>query len=417
MQRRLRVLWLSHFVPFPPKGGCFQRSFNLLAGAAQHHEVHLLALRAKPPEHPEAADDHARRALLEHCASVDIVDLSSWRRSTNLVKLAAQALLLRQPVTVTLYRSAAVHEMITDRLESAPFDLVHFDSISLAEYFASTAGVPTVMTHHGAEAHMMRRRIANEPSLLRKFFFALEWRALDRVERTVCPETGCNVVVSTLDRDILAQTSGAAKYVVVENGVDVDYFQPLPIIDSPTLIFAGRLDQYANRDAILHFLDTTWPLVLAQHPQATIRLIGSNPPPRLQQLAAADARIRLLGYVDDVRPHFADCAVAICPIRDGGGTRIKILDAMAQAKPLVSTTIGCEGLDVVPERDLLIADDPVAFASQIDRLFTTPDLRARLGANGRTLVESRYAWSIVVEHLLDVYDAAAASSRRTSCPA
>ena len=216
---------------------------------------------------------------------------------------------------------------------------------------------------------MIRRRIRNEPSLLRKAFFGIEWLTLRRSERRTCPRVGINVVMSDLDLGIMHGDIPTARFAVVENGVDIDFFAANPPAGGRALIFAGRLDQYSNRDAILHFMAETWPRVTTAHPDATITIIGSNPPEALVARAAADPRITVTGFVDDVRPYFTAATVAICPIRDGGGTRIKILDALAQARPIVSTSIGCEGIDVVPDRDVLIGDDPETFARQIGRLF------------------------------------------------
>lgn len=403
--RRLRVLWVSHFVPYPPKGGCFQRSFNLLAGVGRAHEVHLLAIRPKPPASAEATLPHARTALGRHCASVTIVDLS------NPALLACRAgfgLTTGLPISVTLFRSREARAAMQRLLSSVPFDVVHFDSISLAEYVDLAGGVPTVMTHHGAESHMMRRRLPHESSVWRKAVFRAEWRALERAERATCPRVDCNVVVSALDREIMSGLAPDGRYVVVENGVALDYFRPLPDVARPSIVFAGRLDQYSNRDGVLHFMETTWPLVVARYPQATIRLIGSNPPARLRALAMADSRVEVPGFVDDVRPYFADAAVAICPVRDGGGTRIKILDALAQSKPIVSTSIGIEGLALEPDRHLLIGDDPETFARQLGRIFDDVPLRRALARDGRAQVEARYSWPALIQRLVGEYGALAA---------
>jgi glycosyltransferase involved in cell wall biosynthesis len=268
---------------------------------------------------------------------------------------------------------------------------------------------PTLMTHHGAESFMIRRRIGNEPSLARKGFFAAEWLALRRAERQACPRVGVNVVMSELDGRIM-DAIAPASYRVVENGVDVSFFQMLPLMDGQSLVFAGRLDQYSNRDAILHFMDAAWPLVTARHPEARITIVGSNPPERLRHLAAADPRVEVTGFVDDVRPYFARATAAICPIRDGGGTRIKVLDALAQGKPLIATSIGCEGLEVVPDRDVLIGDTPEAFAAQIGRVFDDAALRASLARHGRHLIEQVYAWEIPGGKLTALYEGLARAS-------
>jgi glycosyltransferase involved in cell wall biosynthesis len=379
----MRILWLSHFVPYPPKGGCFQRSYNLLARVGAAHEVHLVAMLPKRGTHPEAETATAREELAKCCASVDIVDISGATSGAGLVRAGLAAVASLAPLTVTIFESSEVRRLVQRLVATHPFDVIHLDTISLAQFVRDTGGVPTVMTHHGAESFMIKRRIAREPSALRKAVFAAEWWALQRYERRWCPRVAANVVMSTLDRDIMAAIAPEASYAVVPNGVDVDYFAPVPASPSRRVVFAGRLDQYSNRDAMLHFMQETWPRLRASHPDVAIDIIGSNPPAALSELAARDPLVRVRGFVPDVRPFFRD--------------------ALAQAVPLVSTTIGAEGIDVVHERDLLIADTPEQFAAAIGRLFDDRALAARLAANGRALVERRYSWDSLAAALVDTY--------------
>jgi glycosyltransferase involved in cell wall biosynthesis len=388
LMTRLRILWLCHFVPFPPKGGNRQRTYNLIAQVGRRHDVDLILLRPKPATEQDA-DEVVREAFLRHCRRVTLIDLSAATRPAALAWLALRSTLTAQSVTVTLFRSATARRLLRAALPEV--DVVHLDSISLADYIDDTAPKPTMMTHHGAESFMIRRRIHREPSLLRKAFFAIEWLTLRRAERRALPRVALNIACSELDCRLMGADT-PARYAVVDNGVDIGYFQPLPVLGGRSLLFAGRLDQYSNRDAILHFVDATWPLVIARYPDARLTIVGSNPPDRLRQLAAADARVTVTGFVDDVRSYFAEATAAICPIRDGGGTRIKVLDALAQGKPLVSTSIGAEGLELVPERDLLIGDTPEAFARQIGRVFDDDALRASLARQARAIVEQRYSW-------------------------
>jgi glycosyltransferase involved in cell wall biosynthesis len=396
---RLRILWLSHFVPYPPKGGCFQRSYNLIAQTGRRHDVDLIAMRPKAAD--PGADAVAREALLRHCRSVTLLDISAATRPAARARRAIASAATGRALTVSLFDSPEMHRLV--RAAAPTADVVHLDSISLADYLDDAAGRPTLMTHHGAESFMIRRRIANEPSLLRKAFFGLEWLTLQRAERRACPRVDLNVVMSPLDGELM-QAIAPARYEVVENGVDVDFFAPLPAVGGCSIVFAGRLDQYSNRDAILHFMDAAWPRIVERHPETRITIIGNNPPERLRALAAQNPRIEVTGFVDDVRPYFARATVAICPIRDGGGTRIKVLDALAQGKPLVATTIGCEGLEVTPERDVLIGDTPEAFAAQVGRVFDDDELRDSLAREGRRTIERVYGWDHLGGKLSALYE-------------
>ena len=408
---RLRILWVSHFVPYPPKGGCFQRSYNLIRRVGARHDLHLVALRHKQATHPEAEVARARDELSSICRSVDIVDLADRTQPVNLAMRGLLGLLAADPLTVSVVRSDDVRERIRRLTAQHRFDVAHLDTIGLAEYLPDVAGIPSVMTHHGAEAFMIRRRIPREPNAVKKLFFLAEWFLLDRYERRMCPAVDANVTMSVLDQQILQKAAPDAEFAVVGNGVDVDLFTPVTPSESPAIIFAGRLDQYSNREGILYFLREAWPLIRREFPGALTHVIGMNAPRSLQDLAAADPQIKLHGFVPDVRPYFRAATVALCPVRDGGGTRIKILDALAMGMPIVSTTIGAEGIDVTPEQDILIADTPQAYSRQVARVFRDPELRARLGANARRLAVERYSWDVLSDQLDAVYRQAVARRR------
>jgi polysaccharide biosynthesis protein PslH len=414
---RLKILWLNHFVPYPPKGGCFQRNYNLITRVAAAHDVHLVAMRHKAATHPDAETRAAREELERHCASVHIVDIAEATEPLRLAARGLGSLLTAAPLTVTIFRSSEMTALVQRLTREQTFDLTHFDTISLAQYLSLAPPGPTTMTHHGAESFMIRRRITRERSPIRKLFFLAEWLTLRRYERRECPKFDSNLVMSSLDGDILREIAPNAHFTVVPNGVDVSFFQPAPEGPRPgerALVFAGRLDQYSNRDAILHFVQAVWPRVRAAHPDVVMHIMGNNPPSELKDAAAADDRLRVHGFVPDVRPYFRQSTIAVCPIRDGGGTRIKILDALAQGMPIVSTTIGCEGIDVVDGRDVLLADTPEAFAAQITRILDDDGLRQSLARSARRLAEEVYSWDGIADRLSAQYVELVSARRRAA---
>jgi glycosyltransferase involved in cell wall biosynthesis len=413
---RLRVLFLSGFVPYPPKGGCFQRNYNLIKRLGALNDVHLIALRHKGATHPREEMARSRDELLKHCLTVDVVDIADRTRRSRLMWQGVVGLLTGDPLSVALYRSDEVRQHIRRLIGQHKFDVAHLDTIGLAEYLPDVGSIPSIMTHHGAESFMIRRRIRHERNPLIKAFFIAEWLRLRRYERRKCPAVAMNVAMSELDQAILQGDAPGSRFCVVGNGVDVDVFTPGEPATAPAIIFAGRLDQYSNRVGILHFLRETWPLVREAHPTAVIHVIGMNPAQELSDIAARDEHVKLHGFVPDVRPYFRSATVAICPVRDGGGTRIKILDALAMGIPMVSTTIGAEGLAVTPEHDVLIADSPEQWASQIGRVFQDTQLRSRLSTNGRKMVVSRYSWDALAERLDAAYRALLAPSQLATDP-
>lgn len=406
-----RILWLSHFVPFPPKGGCFQRSYNLLKHVGARHDVHLLAFKHKAGTHPDEETRDARAELLKYCSTVDVIDISSTTSGLPAISRAASSVVRGQPLTVSLFDTVEMHRRVHEIVSRIKFDVVHFDTISLAPYLQDLGDTSTIMTHHGAESVMIARRMAHEPNPLKRAFFGVEAKLLRRYEAEYCHRFDMNVVMTDLDQQSMQEIDPRATFEIVENGVDVQFFAPTPACSRSVIIFAGRLDQYSNRDGILNFMETTWPLVKASHPAAEIQIIGANPPERLRELAASDPAVNVPGFVDDVRPYFARSAVAICPLRDGGGMRIKILDALAMGKPIVSTTIGCEGIKIVDGQDLLLADTPKDFAAAIGRVFDDAALRESLARKGRAVAERVYSWDSLAGKLLGLYERIVASRR------
>jgi glycosyltransferase involved in cell wall biosynthesis len=405
----MKVLWLSHFVPYPPKGGCFQRSYNLIARVGARHEIHLIALRHKSSIHPDDETRETRQELLKHCKSVYIIDIfRTWHR-LGLPLMALLGLFTGKPFSVAVYRSSIVRTYIRTLRQAVLPDVVHFDTIGLAQYLDEVKELPAVMTHHGAESHMIWRRIPNEPSFLKKAFYVYEWLALRAYERRMCPRFFSNVVMSEDDGVLLAGAAPEARFTPVENGVDTSYFMPGPLATGRRLVFAGRLDQYANRHGILQFMEEAWPALAARYPDISIDIIGSNPPQKLIRMASAQVRVH--GFVPDVRPFFRDAAVAVCPLWDGGGTRLKVLDALAQGTPLVATNIACEGLAVVHERDALLADSAADLVSAVSRLLDDAALRQRLSISGRALVERVYSWQCIAPKLSDIYHRAICSAK------
>ena len=192
--------------------------------------------------------------------------------------------------------------------------------------------------------------------------------------------------------------------VVIPNAADVDYYQPRPMDPPPdgrTVVYFGLLSTVPNIDAVLYFVQEIWPRIANAHPEARCKIIGGWPPQSL--LSLAGPRVELTGFVPDLRPHLAAAAAVVVPLRLGGGTRLKIVEAMAMGKAIVSTTLGAEGIEAVPGRDILIEDQPVAFADAVNRLLAEPSVAARIGQSARRVAVERYAWSAAAEALGGFY--------------
>jgi len=402
--RRLSVVLGFGFVPYPPIGGAFQRGYHLLKRVAARHDIHLIAVRHKRQVHPGITVDDARSALLPLVRSLTIVDIARRTAMPYLQLNAVASLFRREPLTATLYDDPAIRETIARAVAERRPDVLHFESISLAGYVDLAGSARTVLSHQGAESVMMERRLAFEKNPLARGFYRHEARKLAAYEREMCSRFDANLVVSRSDGEALRQVGAVREFDVVANGVDVADVKPVQRRPgSRTLIFAGRLDQYANRDAIVHFVRTTWPLVRAAAPDARLLVVGANPTTDVLALQSVDSGVEVTGFVKEIRPYFEQAAAVVIPLRDGGGTRVKVLDALAMGMPIVSTPLGIDGLDLEPGNDVLVADTPQEFASRIWQLLEDPALCDRLAARARRSAEERFDWEGIAERLSDVY--------------
>jgi glycosyltransferase involved in cell wall biosynthesis len=294
------------------------------------------------------------------------------------------------------------------------FDILHVDTIGLCQFIPGVRAVPTVLTHHNIESQLMSRRAQVETRPLMKRFLARESAKLEAYEREHSPRCDINVTMSATDAQLLAKLAPGARIALVPNGVDTAYFTPDNSDESPGLIYTGGMNMFANADAVLYFLAEIWPMIRAANPEVRFFAVGQDPPRALRDIADADPRVIVTGYVDDIRPYVRKASVYVVPLRVGGGTRLKVLDAMAMGKAIVSTSIGCEGIDVVDGRHIVIADEPAVFAERTVELLADGKRRNELSRAARSRVESLYAWPAMAQQLLDAYQAATTGSAATS---
>jgi glycosyltransferase involved in cell wall biosynthesis len=296
---------------------------------------------------------------------------------------------------------------------SIDFDVVHFDTLSLAPYRAIFAHAARSLDHHNIESDMMLRRARIEKHPLKRLYFWQEGLRLQRYENRVCPHFDLNITCSNLDTRRLEHVAPDVAVAEVPNGVDTEYFRPNGDIEHPRgLVFAGNMSWYPNAAAMLFFADRVWPALKAKLPGVTMDVIGGSPPPRLSALAGRDEDFRVHGFVPDVRPYIGRAAVYVCPIMDGGGTKLKILDALAMGKAIVAHPIACEGIEVQDGRNVIFAREPDEFAEGIVTLLESPELRGRLSLNARALAESSYSYSFIGRRLVSAIERCHVSRNR-----
>jgi glycosyltransferase involved in cell wall biosynthesis len=401
----MQVLWLSHVVPYPPKAGVLLRAYHLLKGVAARHDVHLVAFIQRPllaTFYPDldAGLAECRAELSRFCQSISLLPIEQAERPLGKIRTAAESLFRGSGYTATWLDGPRAAATIERMARKRRYDVAHFDHISLASYRNRLASVPATLGHHNAEAHMMIRRAALDPNYGRRLYFRQEGVRLGRYEGRVADWFRLHVTCSELDSDRLRATMPAARFLAVPNGVDPDYFAPAGLEQRPdSVVFVGTMSWYPNVDAVTFFLREVWPLLRARVPTVTFDIVGADAPVELRELAARSPGVTLHGFVPEIRPIIERAALYVCPIRDGGGTKLKILDALAMSKCVLAHPVACEGISVSPGVDVVFAQSADEFASQAAALLASPERRRAIGAAARQLATSKYNFAALADRL------------------
>lgn len=406
---RPRLLWLSHVLPHPPQGGVLQRSFHLIRAASRAYDVDLVTFRQRA-FHPDAAAVAASVAALGELVHVRrVFDLPADGGALARRWLEASSVVTREPYTVRWNRSRALAAFLPTLAREARYDVVHFDTIGMLAHRGAFPSAAWVLNHHNVESHMLARRADAARGLAGAY---LRWEALRlaRYEREPGGRADLHVVVSELDAARLREEVPGAAVQVVENPVDVSYFRPSGALEEEpgAVVFAGRIDAYTNAAAVRWMRDEIWPRLRRGGVAKALWIVGRNPPADIVAWGRNDPSVSVTGYVDDVRPWLERAQAYLCPITDGGGTRLKLLDAMAMQRAIVSHPMALEGLDVKAGEHALVAADVEGLAREVERVLGDAGLRERLGRAARERAEALYSTEAVERHLLDAYERARA---------
>jgi glycosyltransferase involved in cell wall biosynthesis len=377
----MRILFISETVPFPLDSGGRIKTFHTLRMLASAHEVRLHAFIRDEAQ-------RAHRAALEAVGvptTLHLVSRSMAREAWFAVRSLAGA-----PYSVGRHYDRAVFAAIAAEAGRWRPDLVYCDHLSMAEY-AIRLGVPIVYDAHNVEYAILQRFAATRPDLVTRAAVAVEWRRVRRYEGGICRRSRLVFVVSDVDRHALTELAGnGVPFVEVPIAVDAAATTPIAALTrAPRLLFLGGLHWPPNADALATFLREMWPEVRAARPDASLTSVGRDDHPVAAACRAAPG-VELTGWVPDIDPFVQASRMLVVPMRAGSGMRVKILEAMARGLPVVSTTVGCEGIGVVAGHHLLVADTPHAFAEAVIRLLTDDALAASLSRNARALVLERY---------------------------
>jgi len=403
----MRVLFLSQVLPYPLDAGPKVRSYFVLRQLAQQHQVTLLTF-VRETDRPE---DMAHLAGFCHAVHPVPMQRSRLRDLTFL----GRSLLTNQPFLILRDHAPAMIEQIQRLARSEQFEVVHADQLWMAQYaLAAKAASPasrTILDQHNAVYLIPRRLADDEANPLKKRFLAREARALAAYEGEVCQRFDHVVWVTAEDRQAVAvlqadltgfqNLSGLNRSSVIPICADTSLSRPVAAAANRRRVtFLGGLHWPPNAAGVRWFAHQVFPQVRAEIPDAILTVIGKNPPAGLE-----GEGVDITGYVTDPLPYLAETGVFIVPLHAGGGMRVKILDAWSWGLPVVSTTIGAEGIETQPEEDILIADTPQTFARAVIRVLKEKTLAQRLGQNGRQTVMEKYDWRVIYPAWDTIYQA------------
>jgi glycosyltransferase involved in cell wall biosynthesis len=406
----LNVAVLDEELPFPLTSGKRIRTFNLLARLADRHRVTILC--HQNPNREESADAVTafRKLGIE---TVVVARAIPSKSGPGFYARLAGNLLSPLPYSVATHASPALVEAVREFTEENPVDLWHCEWTPYAQVLHDALGEElddarwTVMAHN-VESLIWQRYAETEANPVKRWYIKRQCEKFARFEQWAYGAATVPIAVSPDDARLMRTEFGVRRAEVVENGVDIDFFKPQRDVDRDPakLLFLGSLDWRPNLDAVSLLLDDIFPKVKAANPAATLAVVGRRPPDWLKVRAATVPGVRLFADVPDVRPFLATCGMLVVPLRIGGGSRLKILEALATETPVISTRIGAEGLQLTAGRDLIVAETPAEMASKILAGMSAPYELQETAESGRQQVLSRYSWVPLANKLENIWQSA-----------
>lgn len=388
----MKILFLTYDLPFPLDQGGKIRAFHLLKNLSVHHQITLLSFFR------QQSQKQFCRHLQPFCQKI----LLFKRIKAFSLQHFLTSFRTRLPFPVALYWSKEFKLLLQKEINAHPYDLLHFESFYTSLYLDKKINLPQVLGTENIEWQVYNDYAQTQKLPFLKYPMVWESQRIKKFEEKTWLTADLCLAVSQDNASEIEKITHQ-KVAQIPNGVDLDFFQlrhqPAPL--AKTLLFVGNFAYIQNQDAAKFLVEAIFPLIKKEIPDTTLLIVGKNPPPAIKKYASTDILIR--EDVADIREAYQKASVLVAPIRAGSGTKLKILEALASGLPVVATTIGIEGIRAENEKEILLADDPSAIASQTIRLLKDRALQARLGQSGRKLVEEFYSWSPIVSHLEAAY--------------
>jgi glycosyltransferase involved in cell wall biosynthesis len=397
----MRILFLTPTFPYPLDNGNRILEFNTIKQLSKNHQIFLLSLIQ------EGQHQHLLR-LKEYCTSIETVpvpEVGLWGKEVNYSKLGlVKSLFNPIPYNLARWYSLEMENKLKKVLSRNTFDLVQIETLHMAPYARFYKNSPVILRQHNVESKMMERYYKNASDYFERIFAFLQWRKLLGYERKMCLDSDLVITLSRIDEDDIKRLSSEIKTEVLSIGVDGEYFKPKNEVRKENqILYLGNLGFPPVRENVLYFLSEIWPIIKQKCPDTKFLILG-NRPRNKDKIIRKFPDVVFLGEVEDIRPYMDSSCLTVVPHRIASGVRFKILEAMAMKLPVVSTSIGCEGLNVADGENILVADSPLAFARQVVNLLENDDLRISLADKAYALVKDKYTWQNVGQRLNRIYE-------------
>jgi glycosyltransferase involved in cell wall biosynthesis len=390
--KRLRILFVCAYVPALGMSGGALRMFHIIRGASAHHAVTVLCFRDTEEELEHVA------ALEAMCERVEVIE-----RGQSLDDWVHDPLHL-VPRSISLeFGNPLMRRRVFEEVSSGMYDLAQFEFLDVAYLLPRGVRIPTILTHIEVASRVMAQRVRASKNPLQKLSLLTQWVRALHFEATVSKRFTTNVFLTEPEAESIVRFTPTIAYAVNHLGVDCNYFTRgvEPVVPG-SLVYMGYYRHRPNVEAVLFFCQSVLPRIWAQRPDTTFNIVGGSPPEEIHSLAE-DPRIRVVGWVNDYRPWLLQAEALVAPLLSGAGMRTKIIEAWASGKAVVATPLAVEGCGAIEGHNVLVAREADAFASQVLRILTEPDLRDRLADGGRRTAETAYDWDVILRQHDRIY--------------
>jgi len=388
----MKILFLTSRVPYPPHRGDKLKIWNLMKELSARHSIILITFVSSQREL------QWEKHLSEVCEEIHFVHLPVWRSVVNCIAASWRQV----PFQVAYYSSPRMNKVVREVLMHSKPDVVHTHLIRMAQYTHTMSDRPRILDLTDAVSLYLERILEVQKNPIARMAIKAELKRMTKYER-ILEDFNIALVCSQVDKTKLLQSAPKSRIELMHNGVDLNHFVQRNSLqtDEARIIFTGNMSYYPNRDAARYFAEAIFPLVRKKIPAARFWIVGQNPPRKITSLAAEN--ITVTGFVEDIAAEYLKSAVAVSPVRFGAGTLNKVLEPLALGVPVVTTSIGVQGLNLEENKEVFVADDPVEFAESVIRLLRDPVLRRESGHRGMQSIRSRFGWSEIALGLERTY--------------